>query len=172
MEMGITCMGKKPSGRIGFRSMKLTDLPQIEIVEKLSFPSPWPRQAFYNELVFNRFAHYTVVTVDEKVAGYCGFWLILDEAHITNIAIHPNYRGQGIGEALLDEVMQKARKLGATKMTLEVRISNTVAQSLYQKKGFVQSGIRKGYYTDNQEDAIIMWVNLDEIKSKSLNTGN
>jgi len=165
-------MGKKPDGEIGFRPMELTDLPQIEIVEKLSFTSPWPRQAFYNELVFNRFAHYTVVTVKGKVAGYCGFWLILDEAHITNIAIHPDYRGQGVGEALLDEVIQKAKNLGATKMTLEVRVSNVVAQSLYEKKGFVRAGIRKGYYTDNQEDAIIMWVNFDEIKKRDACSGN
>lgn len=165
-------MEKNPDGQIGFRPMKLTDLPQIEELENLSFTIPWSRQAFYNELMFNRFAHYTVVTVNERVAGYCGFWLILDEAHISNIAVHPDYRGRGIGEALFDQVIQKAKDLGATKMTLEVRVSNVVAQSLYKKKGFVETGIRKGYYTDNQEDAIVMWVNLDDVKSKNLNTGN
>lgn len=152
--------------------MELSDLSRIEVIENHSFSAPWPRQAFYNELVFNQFAHYTVVTVDGIVAGYCGFWLILDEAHITNIAIHPDYRGTGLGEATLLYVMDLARKLGADKMTLEVRVSNTVAQSLYDKLGFTRAGLRKEYYTDNKEDAIIMWVTLNEHAERNAHTGN
>jgi ribosomal-protein-alanine N-acetyltransferase len=165
-------MAKEIGGKVGFRPMELTDLPQIEQVENRSFSSPWPRQAFYNELVFNQFAHYTVVTVDDQVVGYCGFWLILDEAHITNIAIHPDYRGQGLGEATLVYVMDLARKLGAEKMTLEVRVSNVIAQSLYEKLGFVRSGLRKEYYTDNKEDAVIMWVTLNEQAERTSYSGN
>jgi ribosomal-protein-alanine N-acetyltransferase len=165
-------MAERLKGRVFFRPMELTDITRVEEVEKLSFPTPWPRQAFYNELMFNRFARYTVVTVDGEVAGYCGFWLILDEAHITNIAIHPDFRGRGLGEATLRHVMDLARSLGASKMTLEVRVSNHAAQSLYEKLGFVPTGIRKGYYTDNQEDAIIMWVTLDEQAETTAHTGN
>ncbi|SEN39743.1 ribosomal protein S18-alanine N-acetyltransferase [Lihuaxuella thermophila] len=165
-------MPKKAEGEVAFRPMQISDLPQIELVENESFTAPWPRQAFYNELVYNQFAHYTVVTVDGKVVGYCGCWLILDEAHITNIAIHPDYRGRGLGEATLTHVMEMAKAMGATKMTLEVRVSNTAAQSLYEKLGFVRSGIRPKYYTDNQEDAIIMWVTLNEQGKRNLGTGN
>lgn len=155
-------MAKEISEKVAFRPMEIMDLPQIEKVEKSSFSTPWPGKAFYDELMFNQFAYYTVVIFEGKVIGYCGFWLILDEAHITNIAIHPDYRGLGIGEATLNYVMRFAKKMGADKMTLEVRASNRVAQTLYEKLGFVSSGLRKGYYTDNKEDALIMWVTLNE----------
>lgn len=147
---------------IAFRPMELTDLAQVEVIENNSFPTPWPRQAFFNELVHNQFARYTVVEVDGRVVGYCGCWLILDEAHITNIAIHPDARGRGLGEALLTYVMEMMKLIGALKMTLEVRVSNHSAQALYAKLGFEHSGIRPGYYTDNDEDAIIMWAVLNE----------
>src|SRR5690606_18000471 len=146
---------------IVFRPMQLSDLPVIMEVEHASFSTPWPRQAFYNALMHNRFARYSVIQVDGPVGGYCGLWLLLDEAHITNIAIHPQFRGRGLGESLLSYVMQRAREWGAGKMTLEVRVSNTIAQRLYKKLGFEPSGIRPRYYTDNQEDAIIMWVTLN-----------
>ncbi|SFJ73033.1 ribosomal protein S18-alanine N-acetyltransferase [Thermoflavimicrobium dichotomicum] len=153
--------------KIAFRPMEVSDLPQILEVEMNSFSAPWPKQAFYNELVRNQFARYTVLTVNDKVVGYCGLWIILDEAHITNIAIHPDYRGRGLGKATLTYVMEMAKMLGATKMTLEVRVSNHIAQSLYKKLGFVPSGIRPKYYSDNQEDALIMWVTLNDTKAKS-----
>ncbi len=153
--------------QIEFRPMELSDLPQILDVEVNSFPTPWPKEAFYNELVRNQFARYTVVTIDGKVVGYCGVWIILDEAHITNIAIHPDYRGNGYGEAMLLYVMEMVKMLGVNKMTLEVRKSNQVAQTLYQKVGFESAGIRPKYYSDNQEDAIIMWVTFDEKKKRS-----
>jgi [ribosomal protein S18]-alanine N-acetyltransferase len=154
-------MGKTEK-KIAFRPMEVADIPQILEVELKSFTSPWPEQAFYNELTHNQFARYTVITINNQVVGYCGLWIILDEAHITNIAIHPDYRGFGLGEALLRYVMEMASLLGAMKMTLEVRVSNRIAQSLYKKLGFEPSGIRPKYYTDNQEDALIMWVTLNE----------
>jgi ribosomal-protein-alanine N-acetyltransferase len=165
-------MFKSAEEEIQFRPMQLTDLAAIVELEIASFPTPWPRQAFYNELMFNRFADYTVLTVNGQVAGYCGFWLILDEAHITNIAVHPEFRGKGYGKRLLQYVMERARRLGALKMTLEVRVSNHVAQSLYEKMGFVRSGVRKGYYTDNKEDALIMWVTLNEQTERASRFGN
>jgi ribosomal-protein-alanine N-acetyltransferase len=143
-----------------FRFMNLDDLDQIMLVEHESFTLPWSRVAFYNELVQNQFANYIVLEVDEKVVGYCGVWIVTDEAHITNIAILPEYRGRKLGEALLRRIMDLARGNGARTMTLEVRVSNNVAQSLYRKLGFEGGAIRKNYYTDNHEDALVMWVNL------------
>jgi ribosomal-protein-alanine N-acetyltransferase len=140
--------------------MKIEDIDEVMEVEHSSFTVPWTKESFYYELEKNHFAHYLVVVVNEKIAGYCGCWIILDEAHVTNIAVLPQYRGRGFGESLLSKMMDIARKLGTKKMTLEVRVSNMPAQSLYKKLGFQKGGIRKGYYTDNQEDALIMWVNL------------
>nr|WP_295975389.1 ribosomal protein S18-alanine N-acetyltransferase [uncultured Bacillus sp.] len=143
-----------------FRFMNLDDLDQIMVVEHESFALPWSRVAFYNELVQNQFAKYMVIEVDEKVVGYCGVWIVTDEAHITNIAILQEYRGRKLGETLLRRIMDLAKEKGARTMTLEVRVSNNIAQSLYRKLGFQGGAIRKSYYTDNHEDALVMWVNL------------
>ena len=94
------------------------------------------------------------------VIGYCGVWIVIDEAHITNIALLPEYRGRKLGEALLRKIIEVAIERGAKTMTLEVRMSNMIAQSLYRKLGFQGGAIRKRYYTDNQEDALVMWVNF------------
>ena len=145
---------------VAFRQMKEEDLNQIMEIEKKSFATPWTYDAFYNELFSNQFAHYVVAEVDEKIIGYCGLWVIIDEGHITNIAILPDYRGVGLGEKLLRAVMETAKGLGAETLTLEVRVSNDVAKGLYRKLGFQDGGIRKSYYTDNFEDALVMWVNL------------
>ncbi|OYD06737.1 ribosomal protein S18-alanine N-acetyltransferase [Paludifilum halophilum] len=157
---------------ITFRAMVLADIPAVLKVEHASFATPWTRQAFYNELAYNQFARYIVVEKENRVIGYCGMWMILNEAHITNIAIHPDYRGIRIGDATLDFLMDSARRLGAESMTLEVRVSNRVAQNLYKKKGFEPTGLRPRYYTDNHEDAMIMWVKLDENKSQRKKLGS
>lgn len=146
---------------IRFRRMNLSDIDRIMEIEHRSFAAPWSRAAFEGELVRNHFARYMVVEVDGYVAGYAGMWMIIDEAHITNIAIDPAYRGKKLGEALLRQMMASAVWNGATRMTLEVRVSNQKAQNLYHKLGFRNYGIRKGYYTDNGEDAMIMWAELD-----------
>lgn len=101
-----------------------------------------------------------VMELEGKAIGYAGMWTIMDEAHITNIAVRGAYRGRKLGEKLLDELMSTAAYLGMERMTLEVRVSNSIAQRLYQKKGFESAGLRKGYYSDNGEDAMIMWANL------------
>lgn len=145
---------------VAFRQMIEDDLTQILEIEKKSFATPWTYDAFYNELHTNQFAHYIVAEVDHQIIGYCGLWVIIDEGHITNIAILPEYRGNGLGEQLLREVMRSAKEYGAETLTLEVRVTNTVAQNLYRKLGFQNGGIRKSYYTDNYEDALVMWVNL------------
>ena len=146
--------------QVSFRLATMDDIEILYGIESCSFDSPWPEEAFYNDLAHNRFASYVFIEVDEVQAGYCGVWIILDEAHITNIAILPDYRGRKFGEALLLKVMELAKEAGAKTMTLEVRVSNHIAQSLYKKLGFQAGGIRKGYYTDNKEDALVMWVNL------------
>lgn len=145
---------------VSFRLMTLEDIEQILVVEKASFATPWSFEAFYNELTKNRFAHYIVVENNKGIIGYCGVWVIIDEGHITNIALLPEYRGNGIGTLLLKQVMKHTRSLGAKTLTLEVRVSNKVAQHLYRKLGFVDGGLRKNYYEDNQEDGLIMWVRL------------
>lgn len=142
------------------RKATLADLDGIMAVELQSFSLPWSKEAFYNEFVKNHFAVYFVIVDNEKIIGYCGVWLVVDEAHITNIAILPEYRGQKLGELLLRSIMDFSIEAGAKSMTLEVRVSNIVAQSLYKKLGFFEGGIRKNYYTDNHEDALVMWVNL------------
>ncbi len=143
-----------------FRYMKEEDIDQILKIEELSFATPWTRQSFENELNLNQFAVYLVLEKEGQIVGYCGMWLIVDEAHITNIAVLPEFRGQKLGEGILRMIMEVAKKRGAKSMTLEVRVSNTVAQSLYRKLGFMNGGIRKNYYTDNYEDALVMWVTI------------
>ncbi|MDR6227535.1 ribosomal protein S18-alanine N-acetyltransferase [Desmospora profundinema] len=160
---------------VSFRAMTVADIPDVIRVEQASFTTPWTRQAFYNELAYNQFAHYIVVVKDEQVVGYSGMWLIINEAHITNIAIHPDYRGQGYGEQTMNHMMKLAEQQGADSMTLEVRVSNHIAQRLYRKKGFESTGLRPRYYTDNQEDAIIMWARLNggsDERTTMLDTGN
>ena len=141
--------------------MNLEDLEQIMVVEHESFTLPWSREAFYNELTKNQFAVYVVMEVEGKVVGYCGAWIVMDEAHSTNVALLPEVRGKKLGEALMREMIVVAKERGVRTMTLEVRVSNAVAQSLYRKLGFQGGAIRKGYYTDNFEDALVMWVNFE-----------
>ncbi|HHV63680.1 MAG TPA: ribosomal protein S18-alanine N-acetyltransferase [Peptococcaceae bacterium] len=142
------------------RPMTLDDIPTIVAIEEASFPNPWSQASFVSELRDNYLARYYCLEVEGKIIGYMGLWIIMGEAHITNIAIWPGYRGQGWGEYLLKNVMQQMSSVGVLRITLEVRVSNTPAQNLYRKLGFKPAGIRKRYYTDNQEDAIIMWASL------------
>ncbi|MBM7694473.1 ribosomal-protein-alanine N-acetyltransferase [Peribacillus deserti] len=143
-----------------YRLMNIGDIDQVLEVEHLCFSLPWSREAFINELVNNKYAVYLVLEEQSRIIGYCGAWVVLDEAHITNIAILPEFRGRNLGEALLVKLIQTVKSMGALSVTLEVRVSNIAAQSLYKKLGFQNGGIRKSYYTDNYEDALVMWVNL------------
>ncbi|MCR4397901.1 MAG: ribosomal protein S18-alanine N-acetyltransferase [Firmicutes bacterium] len=145
------------TGPLTITEMTLADLDEVHQVEQQSFPTPWSRKAFWCELTQNIYAHYVVARIDNVLVGYAGMWVILDEAHVTNIAVHPAYRRRGIGRRILTELMERAKSRGATRMTLEVRKSNEGAQRLYREMGFVARGIRKGYYADLNEDAIIMW---------------
>ncbi len=143
-----------------FRLLNKDDIEDLLKIEHESFTLPWTREAFQNEFTINQFAVYVGLEDEGKLIGYCGAWIIIDEAHITNVAVLPQYRGKKLGEALMRKVMELAVEREVKTMTLEVRVSNEVAQSLYRKLGFQDGGIRKNYYTDNQEDALVMWVNL------------
>lgn len=145
--------------------MRVADVDAVMEVERRSFPTPWSRHAFMAELLDNDRAHYMVarlpVETGGAVVGYIGLWLIAGEGHITNVAVHPDFRGKGIGERLMRAIEELVKKRGATRMTLEVRVSNDVAQRLYRKLGYIAAGIRRRYYRDNDEDAIIMWKEIE-----------
>lgn len=133
------------------------DIDQIVEIEKECFTTPWSRDAFLTEIRENKLARYVVVEVDGKVAGYGGVWLIVNEGHITNIAVKEEYRGLGVGNRILEGLIYYSTSKNIQSMTLEVRKSNIIAQNLYKKYGFVEYGIRPKYYSDNNEDALIMW---------------
>lgn len=136
--------------------MAIDDIPAVLEIEQASFTTPWPPEAFNQELRHNRLARYTVARQGSAVVGYAGVWLMVDEAHITTFAVHPDWRRQGVGRRLLLAMLIVANELGADRMTLEVRVSNTAAQALYQAHGFAIAGRRERYYTDDGEDAYIM----------------
>ena len=138
------------------RRMRKEDLDAVTAIEEATFAIPWSRESFRQELERNVAARYLVAEVEGKVIGYAGAWIILDESHITNIAVEEAYRGQGIGRMLTQALIQYLSNLGACYATLEVRVSNIRAQNLYKSLGFVSVGKRKRYYEDNQEDAFLM----------------
>ncbi|WP_088810532.1 MULTISPECIES: ribosomal protein S18-alanine N-acetyltransferase [Listeria] len=145
---------------ISFEKATQEDIEALLQIEHAVFSSPWSREAFLNEFTINQFAHYLLAVLDGRIIGYGGVWLVLDEGHITNVAIHPDFQGQKYGEALLKALLDLAKQNGVINMTLEVRVSNTRAQNLYRKFNFQNGAIRKRYYPDNDEDALVMWVNL------------
>lgn len=159
-DYGIQAPGASQNSVGSLRSMALSDVDRVAALEALSFTTPWPRSAIEEELSSNERAHYFVYVVDEKILGYCGMWLILDEGHITNLAIDPEARGKGYGQEMLALFMKEAEALGAVALTLEVRSGNASAIHVYEKSGFVSMGVRKGYYLDSGEDALIMWKTL------------
>ncbi len=137
--------------------LKSEHIDSVITIDTLCFPIPWSRESFQKEIDNNKFARYIVAKKNNIIIGYAGMWLILDEGHITNIAVHPEYRGIGAGNLLLEGLIEICKSESINSLTLEVRKSNIVAQNLYKKYGFVEEGLRKEYYGDNKEDAIIMW---------------
>jgi len=138
-----------------------SDLGEVVKIESVSFPEPWSLAMFYHELVLP-FSHFYVMRKDSQEKGegvivaYGGFWMVKEEAHITNLAVDPEYRNRGIGSKFLGFLLEKAKNLGAKAATLEVRTSNKIGQRLYEKWGFKKVGVRKGYYAYVGEDAIVM----------------
>ena len=142
------------------RLMRQEDVPQVTEIDREAFPTLWPPANYQRELK-NGLAHYIVACDAEAgqyIIGFAGLWMLVDEAHITNIAVREKHRRQGIGETLLIAIVELAIELGANLITLEVRASNSEAQKLYAKYGFVRVGLRRGYYTDNREDAVLMSI--------------
>ena len=149
-------MVARPPVRVSIEPMRLEDVPDVHRIESASFPTPWPDYAFKQEIQTNRLAHYLVVKAGDETVGYGGMWLMVDEAHVTTFAVLPEWRRRGIGGRLMLELMHVALKLNAHIVTLEVRLSNHAARTLYGKFGFRPVGIRPRYYSDNNEDALIM----------------
>jgi ribosomal-protein-alanine N-acetyltransferase len=192
--------------------MRVEHIPAVSAIEKLSFPQPWPQNAYRREIVENRMAHYVIARrlgratdtdpstteasrqhggqsgdligrlsrllrppdpprspqLEEElrsIVGYAGIWVMTDEAHVTTIASAPTMRGRGVGELLLVALIHRGIEVGARWMTLEVRASNSVAQNLYRKYTFKEMGVRRRYYSDNGEDALVMWT--DALDSES-----
>ncbi|MBK7895916.1 MAG: ribosomal protein S18-alanine N-acetyltransferase [Candidatus Promineifilaceae bacterium] len=140
--------------------MTLPDIPTVQEIDRLSFPTPTRSGLFEHELAQNNIAHYQVLGTRESLIGFAGFWLIADEIHVSTIATHPNWRGQGLGELLLLNLLVESYKLPANMVTLEVRRSNVVAQALYRKYQFEEVGTRSRYYRDTGEDALLMTMPL------------
>jgi ribosomal-protein-alanine N-acetyltransferase len=156
--------------------MTAKHLEQVHAIERESFAIPWSLDAFKQELTENKVAIYIVASIRRSgsesptarllpkgsapVIGYAGMWHVVTEGHITNIAVAPEFRKQGVGSALLSRLCCIAQEKGMIGLTLEVRVGNRNAMNLYHKYGFKVEGIRKNYYADTHEDAIIMWKHL------------
>jgi [ribosomal protein S18]-alanine N-acetyltransferase len=164
------------------RSMKADDIEEVLAIDRLSFPTPWPRSAYLHELTKNQAARLWVAEVDEaagerQIVAMIVLWMILDEAHIATIAVHPNFRRELIGSRLLVFALKQAIQEGARQATLEVRAGNQVAQSLYRNFGFTVVRRRPRYYRDNNEDALLMSLSdmdaqvLDGFLCEALNDG-
>lgn len=138
--------------------MSDADVKEVLRIEALSFTTTWPPNAFRQELHDNKLAHYYVGRLEDRVVAYGGIWVILEDSHITTIAVHPEFRGRKYGEVLLLFLLDRAIERGASWMTLEVRESNAAAQALYRKYGFTTVSTRRGYYSDNDESALVMWA--------------
>jgi ribosomal-protein-alanine N-acetyltransferase len=144
--------------RLEISKMVLDDIPAVLVIEELSFQSSWPPNAFVNEVRDNKLAHYFVGRLDGKIVAYGGIWVILEDSHVTTIAVHPDQRGQRLGEEILVHLLDEAIDRDASWITLEVRETNDVAQKLYRKYGFTVVSTRRGYYSDNNESALVMWA--------------
>ena len=150
--------GSGAPNEMAIEPMTQADLPAVLRIEGLSFTTSWPLNAFSNEIRDNKLAHYFVGRLGGALVAYGGIWVILEDSHITTIAVHPDYRGLKLGEEMLIKLLDEAILQGASWITLEVRESNDVAQKLYRKYGFTTVSTRRGYYSDNGENALVMWA--------------
>jgi ribosomal-protein-alanine N-acetyltransferase len=147
--------------------MTLADVPAVGKMEVLCFSAPWSPDTYRNELLHNGYSHYWVLAPEAgspaalpPILAYGGYWLMGDEVHIVTVATHPLYRRQGLSERLMLAMIEQCRSQGANLITLEVRVSNKAAQQLYTKLGFAEVGLRRAYYHDNGEDALLMTLFL------------
>jgi ribosomal-protein-alanine N-acetyltransferase len=143
--------------RLSIEPMRHSDIETVQSIEREIFPSPWPKNAYAAELSQNRQASYIVLRQDGRLVGYAGLWRVAHEAHVTTIGVRARDQGKGYGKALFAALVHRAYSMGAHWITLEVRSGNLHAMRLYEKFRFKPIGRRRGYYTDNGEDAVIMW---------------
>lgn len=138
------------------RPMLNRDILNVVEIDRKSYSQPWGVNEFFREINYNKFGRYFVAEVDNKIVGYIGSWFLGDLIHITTVAVDPQYRRKGIGEMLLNFIIEMGKKEKVKKVVLEVRVSNIIAQKLYEKLGFKIEKIKKEYYPDNKEDAYYM----------------
>jgi ribosomal-protein-alanine N-acetyltransferase len=148
------------------RKMTVNDVPAVVDLDQKSFSLPWPERSFRFELTDNPASRCWVAELDGNIVGMIVVWLIVDEAHVATIATHPDFRRKGIAKRLLSHALQKLMEQGARSSFLEVRESNLAAQEMYRKFGYEETGRRRRYYKDNDEDAILM--NLDSLSAERL----
>jgi ribosomal-protein-alanine N-acetyltransferase len=160
-ERNVALAGDRPTSSLPlrFRPIEVSDLQEIMVIEEAAFSYPWTRQFFLEEL---RAAcgRSRAAILGEQIVGYVIFWLVAGDVDIHNLAVAPPFRRRGIGRALLSETIAEAKQAGSRHVTLEVRRSNTEARRLYESLGFVVKGVRRGYYSDNGEDATMMALEL------------
>jgi [ribosomal protein S18]-alanine N-acetyltransferase len=149
---------KAPPRTLAIGPMRNDDIPRVLHVESLCFSTPWPRNAFHNELNDNKLAHYFVGRFEDEIIAYGGLWVVLEDAHITTVAVVPEQQRKRFGEQMLVRLIEESIARGARWITLEVRESNEAAQNLYKKYGFTVVSTRRGYYSDNDENALVMWA--------------
>jgi ribosomal-protein-alanine N-acetyltransferase len=148
--------------QLAIEPMRESDIPTVQEIERHIFATPWPRNAYYRELSSRSSAYYVVLRrwngpEPGQMVGYAGMWRMYDEAHVTTIGVRRDVQGSGYGRVIFAALVQAAYEMGAKWVTLEVRASNDTAMRLYEGFGFKVIGRRKGYYTDNGEDALVMW---------------
>ncbi|MDA8261736.1 MAG: ribosomal protein S18-alanine N-acetyltransferase [Actinomycetota bacterium] len=138
--------------------MRKRDLKRVLEIERKVYPTPWTMNVFLSELSYKKERSYSVARIGTEVVGYSGVMYVLEDAHITNIAVDPAYHRHHVGSALMYSLVMEAIDAGSKNLTLEVRVSNQPAQRMYHSFGFMPVGVRKGYYQESNEDAIIMWA--------------
>lgn len=149
-------MVARPPVRLAVEPMGLDDIDAVQRIERASFTTPWPPEAYRSELQTNKLASYLVIRAGDQLVGYGGIWLMVDEAHITTFAIDPRWRRRHLASRLLIVLLDVAIARQAREATLEVRLSNLAARKLYERFGFRPVGLRTRYYSDDGEDALIM----------------
>ncbi len=150
-----------------YEGLKESQIPRVLEIEKDSNTAPWSARSFRNELT-NKQSIFLVAIHGSDLVGYGGTWLCVDEAHITTLAVGPEFRRMGVGRAIMEQLLRRAQEREMTCSTLEVRSGNEAAINLYKDMGFVEAARRKGYYPDNREDAVVMWLhNLSDWEPRS-----
>jgi ribosomal-protein-alanine N-acetyltransferase len=150
--------------KLELRRLELTDLDEIERIERASYPTPWSRSMFASELAKPSSLSFGAVDEEGRLVGYLVLSRYVDAWHVMNVAVAPERRREGIATALLRRLLEQTRGDAERGYTLEVRVSNVGAISLYERFGFRPKGVRRGYYTDNREDALIMWRDPDPVE--------